>query len=377
MIKVLFANHSSVIGGAETNLLNLIRFADKGGYQPVGVLLPEEGPLATELRDLELPVGIIHYHSFDWRNPLRYAHSLLELIRWIRRTRADVIHLNHQWLSEHIALAGRIANRPAVCHTRNLLDPEFVAQNRRWLGMFEAVIVESRAVERRAAKLGLRKSLTLIRNGIDTSRFRFRSNGNAFRHELDQLEHARIVGYCGRIVPEKGVEDLIRAAPRILQLEPSVHFVLCGRDQNDGEYCRKLEDLAFELGVGGNVHFVGFRHDVEKVLEAIEILVLPSRWSMPEGLPLSVLEGLAAGCLIVASPISGVTEVVRPGETGILVEPEDPGILATAIVEALRMPESELRRFHETGRELVASEYSIERQATQIGHLYRDLLHLN
>ncbi len=369
MIRVLYVNHSTAIGGAETNLLNFQRFAKQGGYRPVGTLLPDNGPLAVETRRMGFPVGIIRYHAFGWRNPLRYAQTLSQLISWIRRTQADVIHLNHQWLVEHIVLAGRLTGRPVVCHTRNFLDEAFVADNRHWFEQAGAIIVESQAVEQRAYALGLLpEQVRLIYNGADFDRFQSR-NGR-----FHSSQTRKIVGYCGRIVPEKGPEDLIQAAPAVLQAVPDVQFLFAGIDQTNGAFIQDLRAQARRLGVDNHVQFLGFRSDIENMLATVDILTLPSRPAMREGLPLSALEGLAAGCLIVATPNSGLPEAVRDGQTGFLVEPECPQSLAQGIIKALTLTESEQKRMRQNGSNLIESQFSVEQQVDQLGRLYQELV---
>lgn len=370
---MLFVNHSSVIGGAETNLLDILRFANYANIDPVAVLLPGDGPLATEVRRLGLPVGFISYHSLELRNPLRYCQALSQLVSWIRRSQASVLHLNHQWLIEHIVMAGSLTRRPVVCHVRNLLDAEFATQHRRWFRLASSVVVESHAVETRTQELGISDQLTLIHNGIDIRRFLGAKNGSDYRRELTISAEAPVIGFCGRIVPQKGPEDLIRATPAILAAEPDAHIVLCGVDRKEGAYSRALQKQARHLGIESRVHFLGFRHDVENILVGLNVLALPSRRAMAEGLPLSMLEGLAAGCLVVATPNSGIPEVIHNGRTGFLVAPGDPASLADGIVRALSLPKSNQQLIRRNGKALVASEFTVESQVSRLGELYKDL----
>jgi len=373
--KVLYINHTSAIGGAETNLLNILRFAKQGDFQPVGVLLPDNGPLADAVRRLGIPVGFITYHAFRWRNPFRYVQTISQLAKWIQRTHADVIHLNHQWLIEHVVLAGSLSRRPVVCHTRNYPDADFIHHHKRWFNRADALLFVSQAVVSgyRELELPFRRA-EIIHDGIDLRRFSNSKSKTELRRMIDLPLSGPIIGFCGRIVPEKGPEDLIEAAPTIIRQESDAQIVFCGADDSGGAYVARLKRKANDLGVEDRSLFIGFRHDVENVLAAFDVLVLPSRQSMPEGLPLSILEGLAAGCLVVATPNSGVPEVIQSGKTGFLVEAENPEALAAGILHALTLPESEKERIRRAGRERVISEFSIERQVDQLGRLYRELL---
>lgn len=368
-MRVLFVNHGAAIGGAETNLLNILRFAPLGGFEPVGVLLPSTGPLQSEVRKLGIEVAQISYHALRWRNPLKYAQTMAQLIGWIRRTRPAVIHLNHQWLISHVVQAGIITRTPVVCHTRNYLDAGFVESQRRWLNNSQAIVVVSQAVQQRTIELGLsQERIRLIHDGIDLTRFSTSSSTNK-----DRWQHL-VVGFSGRIVPEKGPEDLIRAMPFILERVPTARLCFLGQDQENGAYVGRLKSLATRLGIDQNVAFLGFRPDIENVLKALDVLAIPSRATMAEGLPLTMLEGLASGCVVVATPNSGVPEVIRHGDTGFLVTFENPEALAETIIKALTLPISEKRRMCDAGRDLVANLFSIEQQVTRLGQLYRELL---
>ena len=174
-------------------------------------------------------------------------------------------------------------------------------------------------------------------------------------------------------MPEKGPEDLIAAIPAVLQSVAGAHFLFVGVDQMNGAYIRELKAQARRLGVAEHVAFSGFRHDIENVLPALDVLTLPSRRAMREGLPLSALEGLAAGCLLVATPNSGLPEAVRDGETGFLVEPESPQALANGIIKALALSSTEGEQMRQRSRQLVEKQFSLRQQVRQLGDLYREV----
>jgi glycosyltransferase involved in cell wall biosynthesis len=376
-VRVLFVNHGALIGGAETNLLNILRFAAVGGFEPVGLLMPFDGPLASRARGLNIRVGQIDYFKFSWRNPARYSHTLCNLVAWIIRTRPSVIHLNHQWLISHIVQAGIITGIPVVCHTRNYLDEDFVNLQRRWLNKSQALIVESQAVWHRAHLLGLpHDRIFLVHNGIDPSRFSVNEFDVGVGDTTKQRDRP-VIGFSGRIVPEKGPEDLIRAIPHVHTRSPTATFLFLGTDQEGGAYIQHLRNIAGQLGVQDYVQFVGFQDKPESFLSHLDVLVAPSRSTMPEGLPLTVLEGLAAGCLIVATPNSGIPELVHNGETGFLVPFDNIPSLAHGILSALELPQQEQQKIRCASRSLVESQFDIRGQVAKLGRIYRDLTEID
>jgi glycosyltransferase involved in cell wall biosynthesis len=162
--------------------------------------------------------------------------------------------------------------------------------------------------------------------------------------------------------------------PYILQTLPETRLVFVGKDQMQGRYVTQLHEKAGRLGVVDHVSFSGFRTDIERLLATIDVLAVPSRPSMPEGLPLAVLEGLAAGCVVVATPNSGIPEAIVENETGFLVEPADPPALAQAVVRAMTLPSTERARLQHNGLELVKEKFSIQRQVISLGGLYEELV---
>lgn len=370
-MRILYVNHGSVIGGAETNLLNILRFAPVGGFEPVGVILPNQGPLETEVRRLGIAVGHVDYHAFSWHNPTRYMRTLAQLVAWIHRTRPAIIHLNHQWLVSHIVQAGRLTRTPVVCHTRNYLDETFVTSHQYWLCRAQSVVVLSKTLEHRAFDLGIPvERIRLIYDGIDCGRFQL----VASHPRRQSVQKGPVIGFIGRVVAEKGPEDLIAALPLVLKMVPDVRCCFLGDDQDGGMFIDHLRTVAIQFGVEQHVDFKGFRTDVENALADFDVLAIPSRPSMREGLPLAALEGLAAGCIVVATPNSGIPEVIRHRETGFLVDPHEPDDLARTIVIALTLSETERRALVQRGLELVTSQFSIERQVRDLGSLYKELI---
>jgi glycosyltransferase involved in cell wall biosynthesis len=376
-MRVLFVNHGALIGGAETNLLNILRFCDRGGFEPVGLLLPGKGPLASQVHNLGIDVGEINYYGLSWLNPIRYGSTLFQLVSWIRRTRPSIIHLNHQWLVSHIVQAGIVTGTPVVCHTRNYLDERFVDMQRRWLHKSQALIVESQAVLMRACALGLPpERIHLVHNGIDPKRFSADALSNSQEPNAkwrSGSHNGPLIGFSGRIVPEKGPEDLIHAIPQVLQYWPTARFLFLGSDQQQGAYLQRLQRLSEELGIQRQVEFLGFQNNPENWLMRFDVLVIPSRSTMPEGLPLTALEGLAAGCLVVATPNSGIPELIREGETGFLVKFDDAQALANGIVTALNLSQNEASKLRSAGRNLIEEKFSIAGQVAKLGQIFKTL----
>jgi glycosyltransferase involved in cell wall biosynthesis len=180
-----------------------------------------------------------------------------------------------------------------------------------------------------AMGIGRPDQYRLIRSGIDLETPRL---GRFRRHEIRAelgIDGRFAIGTVGRLAEQKDLGTLIDGFARA-ELETAV-LVLIG----EGPERRALEVRAREAGVDGRVLFSGGRHDAAELVAGLDVFALTSRW---EGLPRSLVEAIAAGVPVVATPVGGVTELVRPEETGTLVAPCDPAELATALRDQLERP---------------------------------------
>jgi glycosyltransferase involved in cell wall biosynthesis len=182
---------------------------------------------------------------------------------------------------------------------------------------------------------------------------------------------ARQVLYLGWLMREKGVLDLVRAIPDILRAVPDARFVLAGTGTAGRVDRAAVIELAHALGIEHAVYFPGWVDGGEKraLLCESDVFVLPS---YAEGLPLGVLEAMAAGTPVVASRVGGIPDVIEHGTTGLLVEPAAPQALAQAIAHLLTDDGLRLR-LRENARREVARRYSSAAVLAEVEALYRSL----
>jgi glycosyltransferase involved in cell wall biosynthesis len=166
----------------------------------------------------------------------------------------------------------------------------------------------------------------------------------------------------------KGPQVFLDAAARLKEQCPSVRFLVVG----DGGFRPECEALAGNLGLGSSVRFLGWRRDIPEVLSALDLVVLPTVMDF-EGTPLALIEALATGRAVVATDVGGVVDVIRPGQTGLLVPPNDPSALADAMRRLLGDPRTR-ETFGRNGQELVRERYPRERMVAETEAYYRELL---
>lgn len=180
--------------------------------------------------------------------------------------------------------------------------------------------------------------------------------------ELAGPNGCAVVLTLARLEEQKGLGYLLDAAARV----PNVRFVIAG----EGRERPSLERQAARLGLEDRVVFLGFRADPAALLRTCDLFVLPSLF---EGLPLSILEAMAARKPVIASRIAGNDEAVVHGETGLLVPPADPGALADAI-RRLLVDRGLAQRLAAAGQERVRREFSTESMVNRVSALYDEVL---
>jgi glycosyltransferase involved in cell wall biosynthesis len=302
--------------------------------------------------------------------------KFLELVRFLKRSGTHILHC-HLFHANLLGIpAGRLAGTRVILSTVHVAEKRFLPWRfllyRAVSPWTERIICVSEGVrESFLRRTGIRRDrVTLIRNGIDVNRFTHPNRGgrtgvDRIRKGLGLPPDAVLVGTVGRLDPQKGHPYLIRAVPAVLRHFPETYFLLVGR----GDREPPLRRLAGSLGVENRVLFTGFRNDIPDLLHALDIFLLPSLY---EGLPLALIEAGAASLPVVATSVAGVSELMRDGDTGILVRPGDPGEIAGALVRMLGNREL-ARKMGERLRERIVRDFPIESTIRQTDALYRIL----
>jgi glycosyltransferase involved in cell wall biosynthesis len=261
--------------------------------------------------------------------------------------------------------------RVAVVHGYTAEDPKvraFEAVDRRRLRSARAVVAVSDAIARSCARAGVRaERLHTVENGVDVRAVAAaaRASRDAVRAGWGVAPDVPVLLAAGRFSPEKGQDVLVEALARVHAAggaRPAL--VLLG----DGVLRPDLERAAARLPAG-SVRFDGWRDDPWARLGAADVFVLPSR---REGLPLALLEAMAAGLPVVATRVGGVPTALDDGRCGALVPPDDPGALADAVLALLRDPALRAR-LASAAAARAGERYDVERQVRALEAVYRGL----
>jgi glycosyltransferase involved in cell wall biosynthesis len=209
----------------------------------------------------------------------------------------------------------------------------------------------------------------VIHNAIDTSAWSPRYATPALKEELGLRQGCPVIGYVGRIMPEKDLETWLRAAALVAQRYPEAHFVLVGEGR-DSATLGQLQRLASELGMAERVHFPGYRAHLLPVYGSFDLFVLSSR---REGLPNSILEAMAVGLPVVTTDVAGTKELVLDGQTGYVVPQGNVDRLGQAM--GMLLADNQLRhRLGQAGRERIEREFSFTQRMQRVEELYARIL---
>ncbi len=264
---------------------------------------------------------------------------LWHLYRLCRREKFDLVATHTSKGGMLGRLAGRLAGVPNIVHyvhgfgfhqfTPWLMKQVYVAFEKIGAWCEDLMIAVGEEHRQIAIKLGIEKGerIRTILNGIEVDRF-LGVDRQAARREFGFSPDEIILGSVGRLATQKGFEYMIDAMPAILAAHPRVRLVLSG----EGELETDLRERAETRGVTEHVTFLGFRRDIPALLAAFDVFVHPSLW---EGLSISLMEAMVAGCPIVCSRIPGNVEMIRHGETGRFAEPAVPESLSAEVCALL------------------------------------------
>ena len=349
-------------GGAQEHVYNLVSRMDRERYD-VSIVSLSPGSAVRKLERLGIPVTVIDEPDDAIATGILAAH--------LADVRADVVH-NHMYRAEIVGTKAVIAlgeaghRRPWVIstvHSSRVRSTEDQDELRRLTGSIDHLIVVSNAIDRKVVAEGRTNApRSLIYNGIDLVRYDHQEPCCTLRDEYGMEPDSPIVGVVGRLELEKGHPTLLEAWPLVLEACPSAFLLIVG----EGSRLDALHDIAREQGIDGHVVFTGRRDDIPAVTAAFDVAVLPS---YREAQGLTILEAMALSRPVVASNVGGIPEMIEDGVTGLLVRPQDPQALATAIIRLLS--DHQLADvLGRAGHDLVHDRFCVELMVSAVQDLY-------
>ena len=355
--------------GAEVQLATTASYLAECPDLDVTAVLFNDGRLADELRRLGIDVTII--------DETRHSSLaiILSLTRLLIERRIDLVHTHRYKDTVLGTIAAKLAGVRRVVRTMHGLREPMSGWSRVKFGAYEAlddlmlrgcadrvIAVSHRMAGTLIANGHKSAQVTTIHNGIDLGKVAAGRSADDMKRELGVADASVVIGTAGRLSLVKGHETFLRAARLILDQQPGARFVIAG----DGPLESDLKALAVQLRIDRACVFAGARGDVNNLLAALDVFVLPS---LSEGLPMAVLEAMAAGKPVVASRVGGLPEVIQHGVSGLLVPPSDANALARACVD-LAADREWASRLGAEAKRAVAEEFSHRRSGAAVSDLY-------
>jgi glycosyltransferase involved in cell wall biosynthesis len=298
----------------------------------------------------------------------RFPLTVLRLSAFFRRKGVQVVNLHSSrdgWLG---GLAARMAGVPLIIRSRHIeVDYPSRFMSRIAFGRLpHHVITTSQQISRRLIEeLGLSPAqVDCIPTGIDLNRFAPSVRGTV-HEQLGLTPDVPLVGMVSVFRSWKGHTVLVEAAREIIRGCPQAHCVIAG----EGTAVRAaVEDAIRVAGLERFFTILGYREDVPQVLASLTVLVLPS--TAHEGIPQIILQAQAMSVAVIGTTVGGIPEVVRDGETGLLVPPRDPAALAAGVIRLLGDPQLRAR-LGSQARERIVRENSLVRMCEKLEEVYR------
>lgn len=365
-IHVLHVVDSLRVGGLENGVVNMINGLDRGTFRSSICCLKTTGGLQNRLSDPAVKVFELHQKPGDYLFP--------RLRKILRDEQVSILHSRSWGPFFDSVVAGRLATTPFIVHSiHGIYSPDIYGM--RWkrrvlqrllsLGTHKLYAVADYLRQYYIRVVGVpAKKIDTIYNGVDTEIYKAtgqRGCGQE-RKKLGLPATDILIGSVGTLYWVKDPQTFLTAAAMVLQNRDDVSFLWVG----GGPLKEDLQARAKELGIDKRVFFMGLRDDVPRILTALDIFVLPS---ITEGLSNSILEAMASGLAVVATEVGGNCELIENGQSGYLIPPRRPEILANMLFKLVS--DGKLRaRLGEKARRRVVEKFSLKKMVENYQQMY-------
>lgn len=364
-------------GGAQDNTLLTVEKLNREKYD-VSLMCSPDGdwlPRAQQIPNLNL---VFVDELKREISPINDFIAFWKILRLLNRGKYTIVHTHTTKASLLGRIAAKLAGIPVIVHTVHAIHfHDYVNPLIRWLYiMIERFLSKITDKIITVSKMNLKKALDLklaeaekfvnIYSGIELEKFNTNIDVDSKKKELGIFNGEKIVGMVGRLSKQKAPLDFIKAIPEVLTFESNVLFVIVG----EGLLKKSIIELAKKIGIESKLKLLGFREDIQEILPTFDVFVLTSLW---EGLGRSLTEAMYTGLPVVATNVDGVPELVKDGETGILVNPKDVASIAQGIITFLS-DKQKAKKIGEAAKQEITDSFDATHMVHQLEKIYDDLL---
>lgn len=357
-------------GGPESLILSWIEKLDFTKFGIILALLKDqdnkENLFLTKAKSMGIQTECLPWNKFNL-----YLPCILRIVALIKKNNIHILH-THDLRSNFVGyIAGKLTGISIITSAHGWIDKSLKVKIHNFvdtliIGFFNRIIVNSEAMQKQISHLKfLDRKITIIENSVDTSMYNPNIDYGKTRKELGLNTENSVIVTVGRLNKEKGHRFLLEAAHDVIRAFPDAVFLIVGKGPLEVE----LKNMAKELGLSKNVIFTGFFKDLPKILKLMDIFVLPS---VSEGVPVCLLEAMAAGKPVIATNVGGVPEIVHHEKTGLVIESRNVHGLAKAIILLLEDKEK-AKELGEKGQAFINKRFSTEVMIQKIEGIYKEL----
>jgi glycosyltransferase involved in cell wall biosynthesis len=376
-IRVVHLINALAIGGAEMSLAGLVQRMDRNVFSSAVIALGDPEPLGATLRRSGIPV-----FTLGMRPGVPDPRAFARLVRLLLKLHPDVLQtwLYHADLMG--VLAGKLLGVAAICCSIHAADIELTQYSwlsrtifsllKRLANLPSCVISVSRSAIAWHERMGYHpRRWEYIPVGCDTERFRPRLDSRyELRSELGLDPDVLLIGLVARLHPWKDHANFLKAFAILKSFYPDVHAILVGRDIN--WKCNELVDLIHRNQLGGGVHLLDERTDIERIMSALDVFCLSS---YTECSPTVISEAMSSGVPCVATDVGDCAAIV--GATGKVVPTRNPEGLAAALQGLIELSSEERQKLGEAARLRVLENFTLTKIIRQHEELYMELTRAN
>jgi len=366
-IKVVHCVDTMDQGGLEQIVRLLVQESDPSKFEPEVWCIASGGEMADQLVSDGHTVRVLGLRTYH--NPW----NVLKLAFLFIRHRPTVIHSHIYYASTISRIAAKIAGVPVILAHMHNVYTQYKKRNL-WIDRLlshwsDRVICCSKAVwDFVVQKEGIQPDkAVIVYNGINQDRFSLPFDAAKLKSSIGLKQGDLVIIKVALLMPKKGHKNLFDALDLLAKDIPRVRCLLVGHGSAEDE--EDLKEYARKLKLDDHVIFLGARRDVADLLRIADLFVLSS---LTEGLPLCILEAMAAGLAVVATDVGGVKEILEDNVTGLIVPPQDSRALYKAIKQLMGDP-IKAKQMGEKGLGLVAKKFSSREMVKKMEQIYLDL----
>ena len=369
-IKILHLISSAGFFGAENVVIELAKQLLASNYEPIIGVFNNIHNNHTEIADVAKNYNLkVRLFACNGQFDLK---TIMTIRNFIKKNDILIIH-SHGYKSNFYALMATLYNKNlssiTTCHLwtqASFKNRIYESLDKKWLNRFDRIVTVSDELMAQVATLRVSKDkVTTIYNGIDLNRFNGSVNIEEIRKKFNIPLHFNIIGTIGRLNEQKAQIFIIESASQILKVFPDTIFMIVG----DGPLKQSLQEKVVAAKLENNFLFTGIYKNIPEILAAMDIFILPS---LAEGLPMALLEAMAAKKPIIASKVGSIPQLIIPNETGLLIEPRDVSNLEKSIIELLN-DKNKAAKLAENGYKTIVNKFSSKIMTKKYLDIYETL----